>query len=108
MSSGRPRLARAAWTRGSRPLWADAAGRGFCVKRKTVSKRLRAKLQAVWAALLRHRHEPLAQQVGWLQGMVRGYYNYHAIPGNMPALETFRREAPTPRGIRWAPCGPTI
>ncbi len=66
---------------------------GFCVKRKTVSKRLRAKLQAVRAALLKRRHEPLGQQVGWLQGVVRGYYNYHAIPGNMPALETFRREA---------------
>jgi hypothetical protein len=38
------------------------------------------------------RHGPLAQQIGWLQAMVRGYYNYHAIPGNMPALEAFRRE----------------
>jgi RNA-directed DNA polymerase len=35
----------------------------------------------------------LSQQTAWLQGVVRGYYNYHAIPGNMPALETFRREA---------------
>jgi len=66
---------------------------GFHVKRRTVSKRLRAKLQAVRAALLRRRHEPLLQQVGWLQAVVRGYYNYHAIPGNMPALEAFRREA---------------
>jgi len=66
---------------------------GFHVKRRTVSKRLRAKLQAVRAALLRRRHEPLSQQVGWLQAVVRGYYNYHAIPGNMPALEAFRREA---------------
>src|SRR5262245_34676878 len=65
---------------------------GFCVKRKTVSKRLRAKLREVQAALLRRRHEPRLQQVTWLQGVVRGYYNYHAIPGNMPALETFRRE----------------
>jgi hypothetical protein len=65
---------------------------GFCVKRKTVSKRLRAKLQEVKAALLRRRHEPIREQVTWLQGVVRGYYNYHAIPGNMPVLETFRRE----------------
>jgi group II intron reverse transcriptase/maturase len=64
----------------------------FLVKRKTVSKRLRAKLHGVKAALLRRRHEPLAQQVTWLHGVVRGYFNYHAVPGNMPALETFRRE----------------
>jgi hypothetical protein len=66
---------------------------GFHVRRKTVSKRLRAKLQAVKEALLKRRHEPLSQQIAWLQGVVRGYFNYHAIPGNMPALETFRREA---------------
>ena len=66
---------------------------GFHVRRKTVSKRLRAKLRGVKEALLRRRHEPLSQQIVWLQGVVRGYFNYHAIPGNMPALETFRREA---------------
>jgi len=65
---------------------------GFCVKRKTVSKRLRAKLQAVKRTLMRRRHEPLGEQVTWLQGVVRGYFNYHAIPGNMLALESFRRE----------------
>src|SRR5262245_48878778 len=66
---------------------------GFHVRRKTVSKRLRAKLRGVKETLLKRRHEPLSQQIAWLQGVVRGYYNYHAIPGNMPALETFRREA---------------
>src|SRR6516165_4638225 len=65
---------------------------GFYVRRKTVRKRLRAKLHAVKAALLRRRHDPLAQQIVWPQGVVRGYFNYHAIPGNRPALETFRRE----------------
>jgi hypothetical protein len=66
---------------------------GFHVRRRTVSKRLRAKLRGVKGALLKRRHEPLSQQIAWLQGVVRGYFNYHAIPGNMPALETFRREA---------------
>jgi RNA-directed DNA polymerase len=66
---------------------------GFHVRRKTVSKRLRAKLRGVKEALLKRRHEPLSQQIAWLQGVVRGYFNYHAIPGNMPVLETFRREA---------------
>jgi hypothetical protein len=58
-----------------------------------VSKRLRAKLQGVKEMLMRRRHDPFLQQVAWLQAVVRGYYNYHAIPGSMPALETFRREA---------------
>jgi group II intron reverse transcriptase/maturase len=65
---------------------------GFCVKRKTVSRRLRAKLQVVKETLMRRRHEPMLQQIAWLQAVARGYYNYHAIPGNMPALEAFRRE----------------
>jgi group II intron reverse transcriptase/maturase len=66
---------------------------GFHVRRRTVSKRLRAKLRGVKETLLKRRHDPLLQQITWLQGVVRGYFNYHAIPGNMPALETFRREA---------------
>ena len=66
---------------------------GFCVKRKTVTKRLRAKLQGVKETLMRRRHDPMRQQIAWLQAVVRGYYNDHAIPGNMPALEAFRREA---------------
>jgi RNA-directed DNA polymerase len=66
---------------------------GFLVKRKSMSKRLRAKLQAVREKLLRQRHLPLPEQGTWLQGVVRGYFNYHAIPGNMAALETFRTQA---------------
>src|ERR1700758_3196600 len=54
---------------------------GFCVKRRTVSKRLRAKLQGVKETLRKRRHDPLLQQIAWLQAVVRGYYNYHAIPG---------------------------
>ena len=62
------------------------------MKRKTVTKRLRAKLRGVKETLMRRRHDPMRQQIAWLQAVVRGYYNYHAIPGNMPALEAFRRE----------------
>src|SRR5262249_57367608 len=44
---------------------------GLYVRRKTASKRLRAKLHAVKAALLGRRHDPLARQIGWLPGAVR-------------------------------------
>ena len=67
--------------------------RGFIVRRQTIAKRLRAKLQAVKETLLRLRHEPIPKQGAWLRGVVRGYYNYHAVPGNMASLETFHREA---------------
>jgi group II intron reverse transcriptase/maturase len=65
---------------------------GFIVRRRSIAKRLRAKLAAVRQTLLRLRHLPLPQQGAYLRSVVRGFLNYHAVPGNMPALETFRRE----------------
>jgi len=64
----------------------------FLVRRKTSAKRLRAAIKKVKVTLIRGRHLPVAQQGKWLCRVVRGYYNYHAIPGNAAALETFRRE----------------
>ena len=37
-------------------------------------------------------HEPLAEVGKWLTTVVRGYYNYHAVPGNLRRLYTFRQE----------------
>lgn len=62
----------------------------FVVRRKTVKKRMRAKLQAVKAELRRRMHEPLAQTGEWLQSVVRGYFQYHAVPGNTVSLSLFR------------------
>jgi len=64
----------------------------YALKRKAVAKRLRAKIQEVRKTLMRKRHDPIPEQGAWLRGVVQGYYNYHAIPGNLPALETFRTE----------------
>ena len=66
---------------------------GFIVKRQTMAKRLRAKLREVKATLMRCRHLPVLQQGHWLRGVVKGYLNYHAVPGNMAALEAFRTQA---------------
>lgn len=65
-------------------------GGGFALKRKTMAKRLRTKLQKVKETLMRHRHKPVAEQGGWLRGVVQGYFNYHAIPGNRNVLDVFR------------------
>ena len=65
----------------------------FTVKRETVRRRMRVKLQAIGAELRRRMHEPSVEQGRWLRRVVEGYYNYHAVPGNLRALRSFRREA---------------
>ena len=65
---------------------------GFIVKRRTAAKRLRAKLQEVREALLRRRHEPIADLGKWLRSVMQGYFNYFAVPGNIVSLNMFRRE----------------
>jgi group II intron reverse transcriptase/maturase len=62
----------------------------FTVWRQTAKKRMVAKLLAVKAELVRRRHEPKAAVGEWLQKVTSGYYRYHAVPGNLPLLLTFR------------------
>jgi RNA-directed DNA polymerase len=62
----------------------------FLLWRKTRRDRMRAKLQAVKADLHRKMHETLAAQGYWLRAVVRGYFNYHAVPTNSDALRAFR------------------
>ncbi len=64
----------------------------FTVKRKTVGKRMTAKLRSIGVALRKRMHDPIEQTGNWLGQVVRGYFNYHAVPGNLPRLHTFRRE----------------
>jgi RNA-directed DNA polymerase len=63
----------------------------FEVKRRTVAKRLRKKLQEIKQQLKRRQHQPTATQTKWLQSVVRGYFQYHAIPGNREVLKSFRQ-----------------
>lgn len=64
----------------------------FTVKRKSIRKRGVGKLKAIKEQLRRRMHESIAELGQWLGPVVRGYYNYHAIPGNFPWLQTFRQE----------------
>ena len=63
----------------------------FTVRRKTARKRMVAKLKAIHQQLRQRRHEPLATTGRWLGSVVQGCFNYHAVPGNMHTLGTFRR-----------------
>jgi RNA-directed DNA polymerase len=63
----------------------------FTVRRKTARKRMVAKLKAIHQQLRHRRHAPVAQTGQWLGTVVQGYFNYHAVPGKMRTLGTFRR-----------------
>jgi len=64
----------------------------FLIKRKSRRDRMRAKLQALKQELRRRMHQPIPAQGKWLMQVVRGYFNYHAVPTNRPALVAFRDE----------------
>ena len=57
-------------------------GGWFTVKRRTVKKRLRDKLQEIRQELRKRWHERDADTGSWLRSVVQGYFNYHAVPGN--------------------------
>jgi hypothetical protein len=63
----------------------------FTVKRKTVGKRMMAKLRSIAAELRQRLHDPIKQTGDWLRQVVQGYYNYHAVPGSLRRLYVFRR-----------------
>jgi len=64
----------------------------FLIKRKTRRDRMRAKLKDVKQALQRRMHQPIPLQGKWLEQVIRGYFNYHAVPTNDRALICFRLE----------------
>lgn len=64
----------------------------FQLKRLTSAKRMRARLKAIRQALLRHMHAPIPEVGRWLRRMVQGYFNYHAVPGNVDRLDAFRKD----------------
>jgi len=64
----------------------------FIVQRKTIRKRLSSKLSELKEELRRRWHQPAAEVGKWLRSVVRGYFNYHAVPGNMDSLNSFRAQ----------------
>jgi RNA-directed DNA polymerase len=62
----------------------------FKVRRQTIGKRMREKLQQLKQQFRSRMHHPVAQTGEWLQSVVRGYFNYHAVPGNLDRLGIFR------------------
>jgi RNA-directed DNA polymerase len=64
----------------------------FKLKRTTDSKRMWAKLRALKGEIERRRHLPIPEQGRWLANVLHGHYQYYAVPENIEALRTFRRQ----------------
>jgi group II intron reverse transcriptase/maturase len=63
----------------------------FIVLRQTIRKRMGAKLQEIKEELRDRMHDPIPQTGKWLRAVIGGYYRYHAVPRNLPAMNSFYR-----------------
>lgn len=64
----------------------------FQVYRKTIGKRMAAKLKEIRRKLSQRLHGKMKGTTEWLQTVVRGYFQYHAVPRNEERLKAFRHE----------------
>ena len=62
----------------------------FALKRKSRGDRMRVKLKEIKEEMRRRRHQPVPEQGKWLRQVVSGFFEYHAVPTNSRALNTFR------------------
>src|SRR6185436_4146085 len=62
----------------------------FVLTRHTRADRMRTTLQAIKEGLWRRLHLPIPEQGRWLGQVVRGYFQYHAVPTNTERLDAFR------------------
>jgi group II intron reverse transcriptase/maturase len=67
----------------------------FVIGRKTIKKRMRAKLKAIKVELRRRMHDPVAKTGAWVKQMLQGHLNYYAVSGNHPSLWWFCNQ------VRW-------
>ena len=65
---------------------------GYTVRRITIAKRQRPKLNEIKRWLTRYRLQPIVYQGKQLSATLRGAINYYGVPGNLPALCAFRTE----------------
>ena len=84
----------------------------FVIGRKTIKKRMRAKLLAIKIELRKIMHDPIAKTGAWVKQMLKGHLSYFAVSGNHPSLWWFfnkvkrlwlaslRRRSPTAR-LSW-------
>jgi RNA-directed DNA polymerase len=64
----------------------------FLINRKTRRDRMQMKLGMIKTEMQQRMHQPIPEQGKWLRRVVKGYFNYHAVPTNHRALAVFRDE----------------
>ena len=67
----------------------------FVIGRKTIKKRMRAKLRRSRWSCASRMHDPIAKTGAWVKQMLQGHLNYFAVSGNDPSLWWFFNE------VRW-------
>jgi RNA-directed DNA polymerase len=67
----------------------------FTIGRKTIKKRMVAKLRALKVELRKRMHDPIVVTGEWLNLLLKGHLNYFAVPGNSESLWWFCNE------VRW-------
>ncbi len=68
-------------------------GNRFTIRRKTIAKRLRAKVKKMKEGIRLRMHDPIPEQGQWLRAAVLGHLNYYAVPGNKQSTDAFRTAA---------------
>jgi RNA-directed DNA polymerase len=61
----------------------------FTIRRSSIARRMRLKLQAIRQKLIQRRHVPVGDTGRWLRSVVQGWLNYHGVPGNSKRLGQF-------------------
>lgn len=64
----------------------------FCVLRKTMTKKVRAKLKSLKDELRKRIHRSTAGVGAWLRAVVTGHYRYRGVPRNYRSMHAFRNE----------------
>jgi hypothetical protein len=67
----------------------------FVIGRKTIKKRMRAKLKVVKMELRKRMHDSIAETGAWVKQMLQGHLNYYAVSGNHPSMWWFCNQ------VRW-------
>jgi len=73
-------------------ICAEAPDGSFRLVRRTSRKKREARLGVLRKEIRRRRHEPVTEQHRWLVSVLRGHANYYGVPGNSPALKSFRHQ----------------
>ena len=77
---------------GFTPICDVTRARGkYIVLRQTIRKRMGAKLREIKEELRDRLNDPIPRTGKWLRAVVGGYYRYHAVPRNLPAMLSFYR-----------------